>query len=95
MAAKIGFIAAAWTTLIAYATMMTISYVMGQKHYKVPYNLNKIALYILVAALLSGLSYLKLNGNYYLNTITLLSFIVLIMVLERTEIKELLRKNEN
>ena len=89
---KMGFIAAAWTTLIAYGAMMIISYIMGQKHYKVPYNLPRIGLYICVAIVLSGLSYLKLKENYYLSITILLSFITFILVLERKELKQLLNK---
>jgi len=39
---KIGFMASAWATLIAYGSMMIISYVLGQKHYKVPYDIKQI-----------------------------------------------------
>ena len=92
---KMGFIAAAWTTLIAYAAMMLISYVLGQKHYKVPYNLSRISLYILLAVLLSGLLYIKLRGNYYLSFTLILTFAVFVLVLEHREIKQLLKHHPN
>lgn len=92
---KMGFIAAAWTTLIAYAAMMLISYVLGQKHYKVPYNLSHISLYILLAVLLSGLLYIKLRGNYYLSFTLILTFAVFVLVLEHREIKQLLKHHPN
>ena len=41
---KFGFIAAAYTTLLAYTAMSVMSYLLGQKHYKVPYELNKIGI---------------------------------------------------
>jgi O-antigen/teichoic acid export membrane protein len=34
----LGYMGAAWTTLICYAVMMIISYFLGQKHYPVPYK---------------------------------------------------------
>jgi len=89
---KIGFMAAAWTTLIAYATMMIISYILGQKHYKVPYNIRRIILYLAVVIILSTLSYIKLKGNYYLSITLLLSFITFILILEHKELKQLLKK---
>ena len=92
---KMGFIAAAWTTLIAYAAMMLISYVLGQKHYKVPYNFSRISLYILLAVLLSGLLYIKLRGNYYLSFTLILTFAVFVLVLEHREIKQLLKHHPN
>ncbi|MBL0105658.1 MAG: polysaccharide biosynthesis protein [Bacteroidetes bacterium] len=36
---KMGYMGAAWTTLICYASMMVISYFLGKKHYPVPYEL--------------------------------------------------------
>jgi O-antigen/teichoic acid export membrane protein len=40
-----GFWAAAWATLIVYAAQMVASYLLGQKHYPINYNLRKFALY--------------------------------------------------
>ena len=40
---KFGYMASATATLMAYAVMAFISYFLGQKHYKVPYNLKKSA----------------------------------------------------
>lgn len=39
---KYSYMASAWASLIAYATMMVLSYVWGQKNYPIPYNLKKI-----------------------------------------------------
>lgn len=44
-----GYIASAWATLICYAIMVGISYVLGQKFYPIPYNLRKIGLYVILA----------------------------------------------
>lgn len=46
----------AWATLAAYATMMVVSYIWGQKHYPVKYNIRKILFYILLAFGLFGIS---------------------------------------
>ena len=48
---KFGFMACAWATLIVYALQMMLSYYLGQKHYKIPYNTTKFAVYIGVAVL--------------------------------------------
>jgi O-antigen/teichoic acid export membrane protein len=48
---KFGFMACAWATLIVYALQMMLSYFLGQKHYKIPYNTTKFAVYIGVAVL--------------------------------------------
>jgi O-antigen/teichoic acid export membrane protein len=41
---KLGIIGGAYTTLIVYAIMMVHSYILGRKHYPVPYELKKIGL---------------------------------------------------
>lgn len=89
---KYGFVAAAWTTLIAYAIMMIISYTLGQKHYKVPYQVSRIMLYIVFAVVLSYISFEHLRGNYFYNITLILTFIAGIALLERKELKQLLKK---
>ena len=44
-----GYMGAAWTTLICYAAMMIISYVVGQKNYPVPYNISSFFYFIVTA----------------------------------------------
>ena len=41
-----GYMGAAWTTLLCYAAMMILSYVVGQKIYPVPYNLKSFFYFI-------------------------------------------------
>lgn len=89
---KYGFIAAAWTTLIAYAIMMITSYTLGQKHYKVPYQVSRIMFYIVFAVVLSYISFEHLRGNYFFNVALMLTFIAGIALLERKELKQLLRR---
>lgn len=89
---KFGFIAAAWTTLAAYGIMMTLSYLLGQKHYPVPYNLKQILGYLFIAIVLSIVA-LSTEANYYINTIIVLVFLGLIVLFEKKEIKRLLNRN--
>jgi O-antigen/teichoic acid export membrane protein len=41
-----GYIGSAWATLICYASMMVISFFVGQRHFKVPYNVAKFFAYL-------------------------------------------------
>ena len=41
-----GYWASAWATLIVYAFQMVLSYVLGQVHYPIPYNLKKFGMYL-------------------------------------------------
>ncbi len=47
-----GYAGTAWATFICYATMMIISYLVGQHYYPIPYNLKKIIGYIAGSLLL-------------------------------------------
>lgn len=43
---RYGYIACAWATLIVYFIQMVLSYILGQRHYPIPYNLKKFFLYL-------------------------------------------------
>ena len=91
---KIGFMASAWATLVAYGSMMVISYILGQKHYPVPYNIKQVGGYIILAALLSALAfYDAFRGNYIITTALLLVFLGIVYLSERKELKRLLKKD--
>jgi O-antigen/teichoic acid export membrane protein len=47
-----GYMACAWATFIVYGGQMVASYLLGQKHYPIPYNLKKFALYSIIAILI-------------------------------------------
>lgn len=53
----ISYLGSAIATIAAYGAMMIISYKMGQKHYPIPYDLNKIVSYLGIAIVLSSLSF--------------------------------------
>ncbi|ALJ05552.1 polysaccharide biosynthesis protein [Pseudalgibacter alginicilyticus] len=92
MIERIGFMASAWATLAAYASMMMISYTLGKKHYPVPYDVIKIGSYLGLAILLSAISYYRFNTNYYISTVIVLVFLGIIFISEKNEIKQLLKK---
>ena len=62
-----GYMASAWATLVCYASMAIISYVLGQKYYPVHYNLRKILGYIIWAVLLWVINRELLNHVSFLN----------------------------
>lgn len=43
---KFGYVASAWATMIVYAFQMVVSYLWGQKHFPIKYNLRKFFLYL-------------------------------------------------
>jgi len=77
---------AAWTTLACYFLMMVASYIIGQKHYPIDYNLKRIVGYILFALLLFGISELlhipSTTFRIFSNTLLLLVFVGVVYKVE-------------
>lgn len=92
MIPKIGFMASAWATLLAYGSMMLISYQMGKKYYPVPYDIFRISGYLVFSTIISTVSYYFFNEDYFISTVLVLVFLTIIFLLERNEIKQLLKK---
>ncbi|MCC6939934.1 MAG: polysaccharide biosynthesis C-terminal domain-containing protein, partial [Flavobacteriales bacterium] len=49
---RMGYMGAAWTTLICYASMAAISYGWGQRHYPIPYHVGRVLSYMAGAVFL-------------------------------------------
>ena len=89
---KIGYMASAWATLIAYSGMTFISYFYGKKYYKVPYNISKVFLYILISVGLSYISYEFFKENYIVSTLFIIVFLVFIAINEKKELQTIFSK---
>jgi len=88
---KFGYMASAIATLVAYASMAFISYFIGQKYYKVPYNLNKIGLYLTLSIGFSALSFQVFRGQYIVGGTLILIFTAFVWIKEKTNIKQLIK----
>lgn len=89
---KIGYMASAIATLVAYGTMMSLSYYFGRKHYPIPYNLRKIAFYGGLSILFSALSFYVFNRNLIAGSLLLLVFLGLVYKLEGDKLKMIFLK---
>lgn len=89
---KYSFMAAAWVSLIAYATMMVLSYIWGQKNYPIPYNLKKNLAYIIASIILVVLSFVVFKRNIFIGNILLILFVGVTFFSERKDIKNILSK---
>ncbi len=82
-----GYMGAAWATFICYAFMMIISYIIGRRYYPVPYNIPRIAGYILSAVGMYQLSNLLPDtykvADYALRFLMLGAFALLVLWIER------------
>jgi O-antigen/teichoic acid export membrane protein len=89
---KISYMGAAIATLAAYGAMMCISYLLGQKHYKVPYDVKRIGAYLGIAILFAGISFYAFDRNLWIGTVLLLVFLFMVFFLERQEIQGIIKK---
>lgn len=82
----VGFMASAWATLLAYSTMMIISYFWGQSSYHIPYKSRKIIFYIVLSVGFGLLSYWLFGENYYLGNIFVLLYAGIAYSLEKASL---------
>lgn len=87
-----GMYACAWVTFAAYATMMVLSYVVGQRYFPVPYAVGRLATYLAVmlglflvqkAVAMSGAGLVARLGSA---TVLMLVFLGVVVRMERKEL---------
>lgn len=89
------YMACAWATFACYGSMMVISYIWGQKEYRIPYAWKKLLAYIVISVLLFGFHKLLINFisseifYYATATIILGAFSLFILKIERKEFQKL------
>lgn len=80
------YMASAYTTLVAYVSMVVISFIMGQYYYRIPYNIVRILSFIIIPVLIYfGVSYLSFENNfikYAFHSLILLSYSGVVYYLE-------------
>lgn len=83
-----GYMASAWATLIVYASQMIASYLLGQKHYPIAYNLRKFALYLVGALLVYFIASFELFSSGIMKTIfnntLILGYLLMVYKLEKS-----------
>jgi O-antigen/teichoic acid export membrane protein len=84
---KYSYMASAWISLLAYASMMIMSYIWGQKHYPIPYNLKKNLAYIITSTILVYLSFSVFKRNIFIGNAMLILFGLAALYNERKELK--------
>jgi O-antigen/teichoic acid export membrane protein len=94
---KYGFRASAWATLIVYAFQMVVSYLWGQKHFPIKYNLRKFFLYLGMSILIYFVSVKIPYGDhslirFFMNNLLILIFIYIVFSVEGIKLSALRRK---
>ena len=92
---RFGYMACAWATFFCYGTMMVISFVQGQKAYRIPYAWKKLVAYMVIVVLLYfiHLLFAKIGLGVWVNrgfaTVLLASFMIFVMNVEKKEFQRL------
>ena len=89
---KLGYMASALATLVAYGSMMSLSYYFGKKYYPIPYNMRKIVFYGGLSILFSVLSFYVFNRNLIVGSLLLLLFLGLLYKLEGDKLRNIFFK---
>lgn len=93
---KYSYMGSAIATLAAYGTMMSISYYLGNKHYPIPYEKQKIVGYLSVSILLSGLSFYIpiLRESYLFGIAAILLFTYFIYHNEKETLLRIMKRKQ-
>ncbi|MGE5518459.1 MAG: lipopolysaccharide biosynthesis protein [Candidatus Dadabacteria bacterium] len=92
---KFGYMACAWATFFCYGSMMVLSYIWGQRNYRIPYALKKLVAYLCLAVIFWGVeNVFKLFGfsspvNYLIATLLLFGYMAMILKVEKKEFSRL------
>jgi O-antigen/teichoic acid export membrane protein len=83
------YMGSAWATLICYAVMMVLSYIIGQRYYPINYDLKKVLGYFALAMLLYFVSTYIHTGSLALDLVLnnglLCIFLAVIVVIEKPQ----------
>ena len=88
-----GYVASAVATLVAYGTMVILSFFFGRMYYPIPYNHRKIIFYLVVSISFSMLSFYVFDRNLIIGSIFFILFLAMVYRLESDKLKQIfLRK---
>ena len=88
------YVGSAIATLAAYSTMVAISYFLGKKYYPIPYKTAKLSFYIIFSIVLSTISFYFFRGDFYIGIACLILFNLTMLLLEKSNIRLLIKGNE-
>jgi O-antigen/teichoic acid export membrane protein len=86
------YMASAWISLAAYASMMVLSYIWGQKNYPIPYNIKKNLAYIIASIIIVYLSFSVFKRNIFAGNLLLLIFGLTAIYLEWKNLKAIFKR---
>jgi O-antigen/teichoic acid export membrane protein len=88
---RYSYYGSAIATIAAYGSMMLISYLLGNKYYPIPYDMNKIGGYLGLSITFSAISFYGFRENYFVGIPLLLGFMYYIYHNEKETILGILK----
>jgi len=79
---EIGFVGSAWATLVCYFSMAFSSYLLGKKHFPIPYQSSRILLYLLIMLGIYFVVYTN-HLNTIISSLFLIGFLIFVYLLEK------------
>ena len=89
---KYSYYGSAIATIAAYGSMMIISYVLGNKYYPIPYDMEKIGGYLGLSILFSVISFYGFRENYFVGIPLLIAFMYFIYYNEKETINKMVSR---
>lgn len=90
-----GYMASAVATLVAYGTMMCLSFYFGKMYYPIPYNYRKIGFYLLLSISFSAIAFYGFDRNLIIGNILLAIFLGVLYKLENDNLRKVFLKDGN
>ena len=91
---RYGYLASAWAHFICYLTMVIISYFLGQRIYRIQYDLKLIALYAILPVVIyifaKWLDISNLGLKMAVHTILFVTYLIVILIIERKKLKAII-----
>ncbi|HMK06687.1 MAG TPA: polysaccharide biosynthesis C-terminal domain-containing protein, partial [Flavobacterium sp.] len=89
---RYSYMGSAIATIAAYGSMMLISYVLGSKHYPIPYDKKRICGYLGLSIVFSGVSFYYFRENYFVGIALLLVFLYFIYHNEKETLNRIIKR---
>jgi O-antigen/teichoic acid export membrane protein len=93
---KYGYSASSWAHLVCYFTMVIISYFLGQKFYRIPYDLKAILLYAILPVVIfifaKWLNISDLSLKMEIHTLLFVVYLVIVFIIERKNLTTVILK---
>ena len=88
-----GYWASSFAALITFTTMMVISYIWGRLWYPIPYNTQKVLIYLAISVSLSLVSFYYFRTNYIVGNLLFISFLAFVVYKEKAMINKILKRS--